>query len=130
MNKKMIRTGIFSLTALLGLAVASPYAVSAHGYDSEKTMEKNEYGHHMQNDSWDENQESRNENHSMYHEEERFGNRENMHMHRENHFSRGNCRANSRNKMHKNSKMMKSEGWSESMMNHHSLSRDKIGNNR
>lgn len=131
MNKKTMRTGVFSFTVLLALAVASPITASAHGFGSQKTMEDDKYSHHMQNQfSWDknENQESNDWNHSMHYKEERSLNRENMQ--KDDTFSGDSCRTNSRNRMHKNSRMMKLEGWSDSMMNHHSFNGGNIEDNR
>ncbi len=130
MNKKMIRTGIFSLTALLTLAAATPIAVSAYGYGSQNTMESRESGHHMNNYSWaeGESQEWRGSNDFMNRGEERSWDRQNMHT--DDYSSQGSCRANSMNGVHRNSRMMRSEGWSEAMVNHHSFNGSNIEDNR
>lgn len=47
MNRKLIRTGIFSITALLGLALASPTTAFAHGrgYQHRMNMPEDRYSY-------------------------------------------------------------------------------------
>lgn len=132
MNKKMIRTGIFSLAAVFTLATASSTVVSAHGNDDQQTMENREYGRHMQNHSsmWEEdgNQEEwRNTRHSMHRGEEGSWDREESETRD---WTRENCHASRIDGANGNSRMMRSKNWSDDRIQSQHFGRGSVENNR
>lgn len=108
MNIKIIRNGIFSLTALLIFTATSSTVVSAHGNGDQQIMSHRESGRHMQNHS------------SMWE------NRNKLEMDTR---ARGTCHSSQPNGEHGHSKMMRARNWSDNKTHSHYFSNGSIENN-